>query len=273
VRTLGDRYGGPVRIESLAFRTDLALLQLGGSEVEDHEVYVAVRTADNPTYRWGNFLLLPRAPSSDELNAWEAVFTQTFPDAHHRAYGIATAHGSRDELAALATAGMSVDASTVMTASATAVHEPPRPNRAATYRPLAGDADWHQQVELAMAGQEDPSDPEFLVAKAAAQRRTAESESGTWWGAFVGDRLVSSMGLFRASPGVCRFQDVNTHPDARGRGLAGTLVHRITRCGIEELGATTLVMVADPDYLAVRVYRSVGFEDTETQLQAERGPA
>jgi hypothetical protein len=34
----------------------------------------------------------------------------------------------------------------------------------------------------------------------------------------------------------------------------------------------TLVMVADPDYPAVRVYRSVGFEDSETQLQAERGP-
>ena len=27
-------------------------------------------------------------------------------------------------------------------------------------------------------------------------------------------------------------------------------------------------MVADPDYLAIRVYRSVGFADTERQLQA-----
>ena len=31
-------------------------------------------------------------------------------------------------------------------------------------------------------------------------------------------------------------------------------------------------MVADPDYLAIRVYRSVGFDDTEVQLQAERKP-
>jgi hypothetical protein len=32
-------------------------------------------------------------------------------------------------------------------------------------------------------------------------------------------------------------------------------------------------MVADPDYSAVRLYRSVGFSDGESQLQAERRPA
>jgi predicted GNAT family acetyltransferase len=80
------------------------------------------------------------------------------------------------------------------------------------------------------------------------------------------------MGLFQASPGLCRFQDVKTHPDARGRGLAGTLVHRISGFAVEELGATTLILVADPDYLAIRVYRSVGFDDTETQLHAQREP-
>jgi GNAT superfamily N-acetyltransferase len=262
-----------VRIESLAFRTDLALLQLGGSEVEPHESYVAVRTPNNPTYRWGNFLLLETAPSSAELPDWEIVFTQTFPDAHHRTYGIATAHGSREDLVALAKMGLSVEASTVMTAGATAVRDPPRPNRAATYRRLATDADWQQQVDLALSGDEQSSERTFVVTKAATQRRIAESGAGTWWGAFVGDRLLSSMGLFQANAGLCRFQDVKTHPDARGQGLAGTLVHEISRCGIEELGASTFVMVADPEYLAVRVYRSVGFQDTETQLQAERGAA
>jgi hypothetical protein len=31
-------------------------------------------------------------------------------------------------------------------------------------------------------------------------------------------------------------------------------------------------MVADPEYLAIRLYRSVGFSDSESQLQAERKP-
>jgi predicted GNAT family acetyltransferase len=99
-----------------------------------------------------------------------------------------------------------------------------------------------------------------------------EAGHGVWFGAFLGDRLVSSMGLVRAGEGLARFQDVKTHPDARGRGLAGTLVHTVSRYGFDHLDAETLVMVADPDYLAIRVYRSVGFDDTETQLQALRMP-
>jgi hypothetical protein len=50
-------------------------------------------------------------------------------------------------------------------------------------------------------------------------------------------------------------------------------VHRVSRYGFEELGAQTLVMVADPAYPAIRIYRSVGFTDTERQLQAERKPS
>jgi ribosomal protein S18 acetylase RimI-like enzyme len=259
-----------MEIESLAYRTDLALLELAGSEVEDHRSHIAVRTPDNPGYWWGNFLLFPAAPTREDPPAWEALFRRTFPDARHRAYGVATAHGTRDDLSALEAAGLDVEAATVMTA--TAVHEPPRPNRDAAYRPLATDADWAQQVGLTLAGG-DPGEKDFVVAKTASQRRTVAAGEGTWWGAFEGDRLLSSMGLFRASPGLCRFQEVKTHPDARGRGLAGTLVHAVSRFGFEELGASTLVMVADPDYLAIRVYRAVGFEDTETQLGAERKPA
>jgi predicted GNAT family acetyltransferase len=111
-----------------------------------------------------------------------------------------------------------------------------------------------------------------VTAQAAAQRRLVDAGYGAWWGAFEGDRLLASMGLFTASPGLARFQSVKTHPDARGRGLAGTLVHRVSRYGFEELGTRTLVMVADPEYLAIRIYRSVGFADTERQLQAERRP-
>ena len=67
------------------------------------------------------------------------------------------------------------------------------------------------------------------------------------------------MGLVTAGPALARFQLVETHPDVRGRGLAGTLVHHVSRYGFDTLGAETLVMVADPEYLAIRLYRSVGF--------------
>jgi len=260
-------------IASLAFRTDLAMLEHSGSVVEDHGTHLVVRTPDNPTYWWGNFLLLGSPPRDVEAaERWLTTFESEFPAARHRTFGVDGRTGTTEDLASFAELGMSTEWSSVMTA--TTVHEPPRPNLTATYRPLASDADWAQQVELDMAGEEPGTHSlEFVTARAEAERRLVDAGYGAWWGAFEDGRLLASMGLFTASPGLARFQNVKTHPDARGRGLAGTLVHRISRYGFDELGAETLVMVADPEYLAIRIYRSVGFTDSERQLQAERKPS
>jgi ribosomal protein S18 acetylase RimI-like enzyme len=260
-----------MEIVSLATHTDLALLERAGSVVTDHGTHIVVRTADNPTFWWGNFLLLPAPPATaDEAHEWLAAFEREFPAARHRTFGVDVSTGGVDDLRAFTEVGLEVEVSSVMTAQR--VHEPPRPNRDATYRPLVSDDDWAQQVEVSRAGEDVGYDLPFVTARTAAERSLVEQGYGAWWGAFEGDRLLSSMGLVTASPGLARFQSVKTHPDARGRGLAGTLVHRVSRYGFEELGATTLVMVADPDYLAIRVYRSVGFADTEQQLQAVRKP-
>ena len=258
-------------ISGLGWRTDLALLEISGSVLEDRGDHIVVRTPDNPTFWWGNFLMLA-APPTDAADArkWLGVFEAEFPAARHRTFGIDGTRGTADDAAAFAALGLEIEVSSVMTA--TSVHEPPRPNGDATYRPLRSDDDWEQQVELTMAGEELGYDREFSEGRARAHRRLVDDGHGQWWGAFVDGRLLSSMGLFTASPGLARFQTVKTHPDARGRGLAGTLVHVVSRYGFDELGAPTLVMVADPDYLAIRVYRSVGFDDTEVQLQAERKP-
>jgi len=262
-----------VDVRSLAFRTDLALHRLAGAEVEDRGDHIAVRTPSNPGFRWGNFHLLARPPAPDEVDAVLARYDADFPDGSHRAFGVDGIEDQRGLLEPLTARGLSVEGATVMTA--TSVHPPPRPNDEASYRPITSDDDWAQKVEVSIAvddGEED--DPvahrEYATRRAAAERELCESGHGAWWGAFLGDRLASSMGLVDAGGGLARYQNVETHPDFRGRGLAGTLVHRVARYGFADLGATTLVMVADPDYLAIRIYRSVGFSDTETQTQLEQ---
>ena len=265
-------YGAAMEISSLAHRTDLAMLERSGSRITDRGSHLVVRTPDNPTFWWGNFLLLPDPPADEPAaREWLLEFEGEFPEARHRTFGIDGSDGTVADLAPFSALGLEVEASTVMTAAE--VHEPPRPNAEATYRPLSSDDDWAQQVEVARAGEEIGYDLPFVTAKTRAERRLVDAGYGAWWGAFDGDRLLASMGLFTASEGLARFQNVKTHPDARGRGLAGTLVHRVSCYGFEELGARTLVMVADPDYVAIRIYRSVGFADTERQLQAERKPA
>jgi predicted GNAT family acetyltransferase len=260
-----------MEIASLANRTDLAMLERSGSEVDDRGDHLVVRTPDNPGFWWGNFLLLPAAPANEaEAREWLATFERELPAARHRTFGVDGTEGTVADLAPFAGIGMETEALTVMTADS--VVEPPRPNTEATYRRLESDDDWAQQVEVSRAGEDVGYDLPFVTARAQAERRLVDAGYGAWWGAFEGDRLLASMGLFTASEGLARFQNVKTHPDARNRGLAGTLVHRVSRYGFEELGARTLVMVADPEYVAIRIYRSVGFADSERQLQVTRKP-
>jgi GNAT superfamily N-acetyltransferase len=264
-----------VDVVSLGFRTDLALLRLGGSEVEDRDDHLVVRTPHNPSYYWGNFLLLAAPPrGSDEAAGCLEQFATAFPDARHVTIGVDGTDGRVEDLAALAGRGLTTEASTVM--AATAVHPPPRPDRDADYRALESDDDWAQSVELAMTVEDLDSPAEhrvFATRRASTNRSLTESGHGRWFGAFLAGRLVSQMGLLAAGQGLARFQSVETAPDQRGRGLAGTLVHHVSRFGLDEMGARTLVMVADPDYVAIRVYRSVGFRDAQTQVQAERTPS
>ncbi|MFD7155371.1 GNAT family N-acetyltransferase [Kribbella sp. NPDC059898] len=261
-----------MEITSLGFRTDLLLLELGGSEFRDTGEYVVVRTPLNPGFWWGNFLLYrtPFAPDDTKIRLDD--FHREFPDAKHGAFGIDSTDGevgAEDELTA---AGFEVERNVVMTADR--VVPPPRPNEQATYRFLSSDRDWEQVYEQSLACAAmtvDDDYKEFTRRKLVAKRGLVESGHGQWFGAFDGDRLQSSLGLMFDGRGLARFQNVQTSPEDRGRGLAGTLVHHASTYGLEH--AKRLVMVADPEYLAIRIYRSVGFTDTETQLQIARPPA
>jgi predicted GNAT family acetyltransferase len=65
---------------------------------------------------------------------------------------------------------------------------------------------------------------------------------------------------------VGRFQAVGTHPDHRRQGICATLVYETARRALATGRAVTLVMVADPDYHAARIYESVGFAAAEQQV-------
>ena len=92
---------------------------------------------------------------------------------------------------------------------------------------------------------------------------------GDWFGAFLDGELVADMGLF-VEDGIGRFQSVKTHPVYRRRGICGTMVHDVARCGLEKMGAETLVMIVDAEYHAATIYESVGFGPTERIVGIER---
>ncbi len=265
----GACYFRRVEVRSLGYRTDLTILALEGSEVTDRGGYVVVRTPGNPAYWWGNFLLL-RELTPGSGTGWMTRFAGEFPGARHIALGLDETDAGPVDPGELP--GMTMGRNAVMTAAS--VHAPPHPDTEAVLRVLKGDADWRQSLELAAAVHEgEPGgDAKFLTARAAAKRALTEAGRGAWFGAFLDGTLVSQLGLITCGSGLARYQSVETHPAARRRGLAGTLVWH---AGATMLGGgtRTLVMVADPEDGAIRVYRSVGFTVTESQTGFIRRPA
>jgi GNAT superfamily N-acetyltransferase len=258
-----------VEVRSLGYRTDLAILALEGSQVTERGDHLVIRTPDNPGYWWGNFLLL-RDLRPGSGGRWLARFAAEFPDAQHITLGLDVTDAGRVDPGELA--GMTIERNAVMTAAS--VHAPPHPNTEAVFRTLDGDRDWRQSLELtaALYAGEPGSDAGFLAARLAAQRALAEAGHGAWHGAFLDGTLVTQLGLITGKPGLARYRSVETHPAARRRGLAGTLVWQAGAAALAG-EASTLVMVADPQDVAIRVYRSVGFTVTEHQLGFVRQPA
>ena len=131
-----------------------------------------------PTYRhWGNFYLLDRPPTASAVDGLIAAYDADFPDSTHRAFGVDGTADLRASLRPLISAGLVLENSTVMTASA--VHPPPRPQGSAEYRMFDSGNDWEQKVDLAMAVHQDEFESEayreFAVRKAAHDRSICEA--------------------------------------------------------------------------------------------------
>ena len=281
------------RITSLGFRTDVALRVLEGAEVTDRGDYLVVRSPRNPDFWWGNFLLLAGWPGPGTADSWLARFAAEFPLAGHVTLGVDSAgqdgigrdgisqggigrdgisqDGVGDDgviTAEFLAAGLEPQRDTVLTCAA--VGPPPHPSAEAEIRRLESDGDWQQSVELTLRCFDHAEPHDYLEKRTAARRRLTREGRGAWFGAFAGGRLLAQLGLLDAGDGYARYQHVETHPEARRRGLAGTLVWHAGRYGREVLGASTFVIVADPADVAIRVYRACGFADTQRQFGFER---
>ncbi len=258
-----------MHVTSLGFRTDLALLTASGSIVEDRGTHLVVRSPDNPTYFWGNFILLARPPVLGGEREVIGAFHTEFPQAEHVSLGIDTADLTDTARAEFEAAGLSVDVSTVLTASS--LQQPEQVE--ADVRPLAGDDEWEARARLSRQLYPQTSEATFLAfarQKNAQERRLVDAGRGQRFGAFLDGALVSTAGIFVAGDAVARFQSVETHTGHRRRGLGAAVVHAAGRHALDHFDVRTLVIVADTDGEAIGIYRRLGFTDSERQLMMER---
>ena len=263
-----------MKLRSLGHRTDLIFARYDG-QVEDKGHYIAVRTPNNPTFWWGNYLIFESPPAAGDASVWLEHFRRdigTPPETQHIAITWDSLNGEMGVVEPFIEQGLEADIMTVL-ATETLI-PPPHPNSEADFRILKSDEDWQRALELQVLSRDEDFKNEaayraYRIPKMQRYRAMSEDGLGAWFGAFLDGELVADLGVYKDDT-LGRFQNVETHPNYRRRGLCGTLVYYAGKMALEKWNLRTLVMVADPDYHAARIYESVGFVAREQQPGLEQ---
>jgi ribosomal protein S18 acetylase RimI-like enzyme len=256
-----------MHIRSVGLATDLELAATRGT-ITDRGNYLVVETPDDPDYYFGNMLVLPAAPQVGEVGFWSRTFVAELgsnPAIRHvtlRWDGIAGDLGAAAELQA---AGFKLERSEVLTARS--ITAPPI---ALEIRPLTT-REVTQTAELEFVNGEHHDDAyrRFLQRRAIWKQSLVATGKAMWFGAFDHGELVGALGIVALGTRA-RYQDVQTATAYRKRGIASALLAAAARellPSVEEL-----VIVAEADGAAARLYQRLGFTSIERVAAAVRYP-
>lgn len=257
-----------MQIKSLGYRTDLIFPRFDGV-VKERDNYLVIETPSNPHFHWGNYLLFREPPAPGALEEWRRLFKAEFgsnPEIKHITFGWDGTDGQMGASAEFVNAGFRTAEQIVLAANE--VSRPKHFNIEVTVRPLTTDEDWIDATENQIACRDAIYEygPYKLFKESQMKRyRSMEAQGlGHWFGAFINDQLVGSLGIYR-DQNIGRFQNVGTNPEFRRQGICGTMVYLASEHAFSKMGIETLVMVSDEDGDARRVYESVGFKPREKQ--------
>lgn len=256
-----------MNLQSLGYRSDLIFTDFDG-KVEDRGSYLVVRTLSNPNFFWGNLLIFDRPPQKSNFEEWKATFKKEFtePSIYHMTFAWDSPSGETGDVSLFVENGFELQKQVVLATAS--VNEPPHLNSDLVVRPLSVDREWDRMIEI----QTDSAHShlprheweKFYIAQSLRYRKMSLAGRGQWFGGFLNDKLVAGLGIFHDGE-LGRYQIVSTHPDFRRQGICGTLVYRSAQYALQEMKLKNLVMCADQEYHAARIYESVGFRPMQKE--------
>lgn len=255
-----------MKLQSLGYRSGLIFVNFDG-QVEDRGHYLVVRTLTNPNFFWGNLLIFDRPPQKSDFEEWCALFKKEFtdPSIYHVTLAWDSLQGEIGDVSRFEENGFELEKQIVL--AATQVNKPPKLNPDLIVRPIRDD-EWEKMIEVQI-GSAHGSLPKhewesFYRSQSTRYKNMEKAGLGHWFGGFLGDQLVAGLGIFHDGE-MGRYQTVCTHPDYTRRGICGTLVYQSAQYALNTMGLKKLVMCADPEYYAARIYESVGFRPAQIE--------
>jgi hypothetical protein len=261
-----------VSFKSLGWRTTQIFRSFSGT-VEDRGLYTVIRTPSRPGFFWGNCVIMKNPPAEGDLNRWIEIFESEIGPAKKTGFmaiGWDDPDGSEGLLTPFLEFGFRLSRSTILTAAS--VVNPPKYNEHLVIRPLVTDQDWNEYEEIHFDPNWDYGSEEgqrkFLRNEAAELRAMVQAGIGIRFGAFLEGKAIAELGIYWDGE-VARFNNVGTHRDYRRLGACGTLVHHASQYALTQVKCRTLVMEADSEYHAARIYESLGFKPTQKSCELE----
>jgi ribosomal protein S18 acetylase RimI-like enzyme len=277
---------------SLVLATDIDVLPVDRVVRRDDD-HLVIRCPSNPHHWWGNFLIFDSAPRAGDGERWEARFAAAFADAPevtHRAFTWDAPDGAEGAvIAEFGDRGYEVERSVGLIATPDEITPPLRADH-----PRASGAGGEIEIRALDAGDglDDPlwagalgvqlaneaADPQagdeyesFARARQRDRRALFGAGRGAWYVAIDHEEgaVVAGCGVI-ATGTRGRFQAVDTVPSHRRRGIASALVAHAAADAAARHGLHSLVIVADPDYHAIGIYRALGFTERERTCAARR---
>ncbi len=243
--------------------TDL-LFHRDAGIVTSYTDFLCIRTPSNPTFWWGNYLLLATPPTPADVLRWDMLFRQLISNhqvqSTHRAYRWLGGIGAANQFVER---GFALTRDDCLTCSRFIAPQHVTDGiEIRNYR----DDDWDAAIALQVLCREAHHDEHGSLAFRRPQfelyRRMESAGKGARFGAFIGDLLVADLGIY-VDGQLGRYNNVSTHPAFRRRGIAAKLVYEAGRMATQRFNLTQCVIVTEADG-PNRIYRRLGFTPVDS---------
>ncbi len=253
-------------MEDLGYFTDLFIIE-AESKIIQMEDWILVQSPDNPTYFFGNFLLLNNPPLPYQRQFYEKKFHECFKDLKKvKHFTFCWRGADKKNISDFTENNYEFNQTSVLIAKREDIVKPKQLNDKITIRSLSTDVEWQEWIAMELgekqAGHSDVSYRVYLEGKAKTYKNLTDNQQGHLFAAYIDNEMVAAAGLFHKNK-IGRFQQVTTKSGFRRRGICKSLIYQICMEGFKQLDS--LVMLADIGYFALDVYKKLGFQEKETQ--------
>jgi ribosomal protein S18 acetylase RimI-like enzyme len=251
-----------MRLTSLFLRTEMIFWR-ELSQIEDIGEAIIIRTPQNPTWNWGNLLVLASPPKLEEIPKWLRVIDEKLliePKTTYRMMTWQSGPAEESVVQQLKEEGLKSTLGQILTLRTLLPPRHSNPN--VIVKEITGDDPLWKEVLAINIEAFSPGFPNyevFATRNIEEHRKMIAKGLGKWYVAMVGGEAAGTVGIYPGE-GVYRYQEVAVREKFRRQSVASTMVYEAARRALVERADHTQVMVADDEKDAIRVYKSLGFE-------------